>query len=122
MKYENAGERFPYSVADTLSGPIMTLPDDGTVRLEFTNYRNEAVLIIFDDVLGFKYQSNALDESGWAEDLAIEVIDSEWLRRTCEAEAVDPMQYRHLIIGFNERQMVVEILFATLVEVNKVLG
>jgi hypothetical protein len=58
------------------------------------------------------------DESGWAEDQAIEVIDSEWLRKTCAADNLNPHDFRHLIIGFNERQMVVEVLFRTMEETN----
>jgi hypothetical protein len=114
MKYENAGSRFPYSIADTCSGPIIRVPDNGTVELEYRNYRDELVSLVFHDVVGIKYQSTVCGESGWAEDLAIEVIDSDWLRKSCEADGLDPSQFRHLIIGFNERLMVLEILFRTI--------
>lgn len=118
MKYEIAGIRFPYSIADTLSGPIIRIPDNGTMKLEYRNYREEQVSLVFHDVLGIKYQSVVCDESGWAEDQAIEVIDSEWLRKTCAADNLNPHVFRHLIIGFNERQMVVEVLFRTIEETN----
>ena len=119
MRFENAGTRFPYSVADTESGPVIELPDDGTVRLRFTDYKCRPVSLVFDDVLGVKYQSCSLDISGWAEDCAIEVIDSDWLRETCRAENEDPSRFRHIIIGFNERGMVLEILFSRFTEANK---
>ena len=122
MKFENAGSRFLYSVADTESGPVIEILDSGTVALRFTDYKCQAVSLLFDDVLGIKYQSSALDVSGWAEDCAIEVIDSEWLRETCLAEKEDPSGFRHLIIGFNERGMVLEILFARLAEANKAVN
>ncbi|XZE36097.1 hypothetical protein SH501x_001651 [Pirellulaceae bacterium SH501] len=121
MIYENAGDRFPYSIADTSSGPIIRIPDNGTVELEYKNYREELVSLVFNDVLGVKYQATVCDESGWAEDLAIEVIDSDWLRKTCVADGLDPAQYRHLIIGFNERLMVLEILFRSITETNKTM-
>ena len=118
MKFENAGSRFPYSVADTESGPVIEILNNGTVVLRFTDYKCQTVSLVFDDVLGVKYQSSALDVCGWAEDCAIEVIDSVWLRETCLAEKEDQSRFRHLIIGFNERGMVLEILFARLTEAN----
>lgn len=98
MKFENAGSRFPYSVADTESGPMIEVPEDGTLRLTFTDYKCQPVSLIFDDLLGVKYQSSTLDVSGWAEDSAIEVIDSEWLRDSCGAENLDPARFRHLTL------------------------
>lgn len=118
MKYEIAGIRFPYSIADTFSGPVIRIPDNGTMELEYRNYREEQISLGFRDVLGLKYRSVVCDESGWAEDQAIEVIDSEWLRKTCVADNLDPHDFRHLIIGFNERQMVLEVLFRTIEEMN----
>ncbi len=118
MKYEIAGIRFQYSTADTFSGPVIRIPDNGTMELEYRNYREERISLVFRDVLGLKYQSVVRDESGWAEDQAIEVIDSEWLRKTCAADNRNPHDFRHLIIGFNERQMVVEVLFRTIEETN----
>ncbi|MBL8871627.1 MAG: hypothetical protein JNK90_17760 [Planctomycetaceae bacterium] len=118
MKYEIAGIRFPYSIADTFSGPVIRLPDNGTMELEYRNYREEQVSLVFHGVLGIKYQSVVCNESGWAEDQAIAVIDSEWLRNTCVADNLDPRDFRHLIIGFNERQMVLEVLFRNIEETN----
>ena len=101
---------------------MIEIPDDGTVRLRFTDYKCQPVSLVFDDVLGVKYQSSALDVSGWAEDCAIEVVESEWLRETCHAENEDPVRFRHLIIGFNERGMVLEILFGRLTEANQAVN
>lgn len=112
MRYEYAGSRFPYAVADTEAGPVIEALDDGTVRLRFSDYKSRPVSVKFSDVIGLKYQSAALDCSGLAEDGAIEVLDSVWLHETCVADNEDPASFRHLIIGFNERGMVLEILFA----------
>lgn len=116
MKFEKAGSRFPYNLADTFAGPEIRIPDNGTLELQFRDYREELVSLVFDDVLGVKYQSVACDESGLAEDQAIEVIDSAWLSQTCQAAKLDPREYRHLIIGFYERSIVLEVLFKTLEE------
>jgi hypothetical protein len=116
MKFEHAGAVFPYTVADTESGPEIHICDNGTVKLQFTDYRLQIVRIVFHDVLGVKYQSSALDISGLADDCAIEVIDSTWLHEICRLENVIPTSYRHFIIGFNERGMVLEILFSKISE------
>ena len=88
------------------------------MELEFRNYRGEQISLIFRDVIGLKYQSVVCDESGCAEDQAVEVIDSEWLRKSCVSDNLDPNDFRHLIIGFNERQVVLEVLFRTIEETN----
>ena len=122
MRYENANTRFPYSVADTTSGPNITLQENGTLALSFVDYKGRVVAVVFHDVLGVKYQNNAFDESGRAEDCAIEVIESDWLRQTCDADRADVSQYRHLIVGFNERGMALEVLFSTITEANKAVN
>lgn len=116
MKYENAGSRFLYSVADTESGPVIELPDDGTLRLHYIDYKCQAVSLVFDNVLGVKYQSSSINVSGCAEDSVIEVVESDWLREACLVEDEDPTRFRHLIIGFNERGMALEILFSRFTE------
>ncbi len=122
MRFEDAGTRFPYSVADTESGPTIQIFDDGSLALQFTDYRCRPVSLVFEYVLGAKYQSSALHDARGAEDCAIEVVDSEWLRETCQAENEDPSRFRHLIIGFNERGMVLEILFSRFTEANKAVN
>ena len=114
MKYENAGSRFPYSVADTESGPEFHWINVRKLRLLFTDSKSERIDIVFHNVLGLKYQNAAFDQSGWAEDAAIEVIGSDWRNATCQLAGEDPHDYRHLIIGFNERGMILDVLFSTI--------
>lgn len=98
------------------SGPILRVPDDGTLELEFVNWKEELVSLVFHDVLGLRYHSTVCDEFGESEDTAIEVIESLWLQESCEVEGFDPSQFRHLVVGFNERSMVLEVLFRSINE------
>jgi hypothetical protein len=106
---------FPGPVADIEWGPEFKWIDRCKLELTYKDYQNELVKIVFIDVLGVKYQCFEIGCPPDAEDSVIEFINSEWLLKLCSADNSDPQLYHRILIGFNERGMMLEIAYKDLV-------
>ncbi len=71
----------------------------GDLSLRFLDWQEQPRELVFHDVLAFRWQE--FDESGLNDDTTYEVVDSEWLQRQAQLQAVAVDQYAHYILCFN---------------------
>jgi hypothetical protein len=73
----------------------------GDLSLRFLDWQEQPRELVFHDVIAFRWQE--FDESALniRDDTTYEVIDSEWLQRQAQLQAVDVDQYAHYILCFN---------------------
>ena len=96
---------FPFAVADTESGPVVTW-DSYSLLLQFTDYRSNRCEVMFRDVSHFEFLvEDELDSKNYQYDGVVEVVGSPVIARLIEIGDIsrDEAQHlRHLVIGFNE--------------------
>lgn len=97
MRYEpiNLG----FSTAD---GEEVRFAFDGsTLRLDFIDWHEKPVTVAFEDVLGVHWGQD-LPPGAPRDDMPFEVIDSEWLLREGQLNAISDLHdYAHYLLCFN---------------------
>ena len=95
MRYVEAN--LGVSVADAES---VTLRFEArTLLLAFVDWQEQPRSLVFHDVLAHRWQE--LDEAVPRDDTTFEVVESPWLARQAELQAVQSEDYAHYLLCFN---------------------
>lgn len=95
MRY--VGTNLGISTAD---GEKVTLRlEKGDLYLSFVDWQEQPRSLIFYDVLAHRWQE--LDDPVPRDDMTFEAVDSPWLARQAELQAVPQDEYAHYVLCFN---------------------
>jgi hypothetical protein len=84
----------------TADAEQVTLQFDGSrLSLSFVDWQEKQRVLVFGQVLAFRWQE--FDEAGIRNDVSYEVVESEWLARQAQLQAVNPELYAHYKLCFN---------------------
>ena len=72
---------------------------NGALVLDFVDWQERPQTRTFQDVLAFRWQE--FDERDIRDDTTYEVMESAWLIRQAELQAVPPGDYAHYMVCFN---------------------
>jgi hypothetical protein len=96
MKFVDAGLGLNTADAESVT---VRYAAGGELVLEYVDYREQPVSFGFADAIAFRWQE--FDEEGIRDDVAYRVVDSPWLARQAELQAVPVEQYAHYKLCFN---------------------
>jgi hypothetical protein len=106
---------FPYSVADTESGPAVNW-QDYLLTLSFTTWRNQQVSLAFHDAHHFAFFPETEENAKhYQYDGVVEVVDSQIIKQllsTCEITPEEASELKHIVIGFNELGSYLSVVFS----------
>jgi len=106
---------FPFPIADTDSGPSLEYTRD-EVTLRFVDYTEMPRQVTFDDVASIRISSIDADPRDLLDDRTYIVDNSSLIGRLTEVgEIVNPDDYTHQIVCFNETGQFLEIVYRRMV-------
>lgn len=75
--------------------------DGGGLTLDFVDWRERPVRVVFREAIGFRWNAEVKWEEGARDDVTYVVHESDWLQSQARLGGGDPAAFQHLRLCFN---------------------